>query len=154
MRDSDDWRENRIRCRAGRNNLSCGRTQFFDQASEEISAAIASAIASIELCNPILLAYDSESRWTVLGTHQIGGIANRQLCSFEYADIETISPRETPLPDDIRAAMSCEELRVHLKGSFEFLQLTDKLGTSEEFWVPSGPEAFVFWNILLMMSRW
>jgi hypothetical protein len=100
----------------------------------------------------VVLAFQSEHRWTLIGTRQTIGVLDGQPRSFSHSKISDIHPKDYPPPVEKWDESTFEKM-AREKRSWDILILADDRGREEFFWVPPGPEAFTMWSLQFMISR-
>jgi hypothetical protein len=153
MKHTDEWIENRLIRKAKKHGVPTDCTQFYSDLDPAIQKAVSTLTQDSDLGTPVVLAYESADKWTLIGTRQTAGWLDGRFRSFDHAKITSIRSRDyPPSPRDVSETLSFQRMG-QLKTSWEILVLTDSAGREELFWVPAGSQAFAVWNIILTAYR-
>jgi hypothetical protein len=133
--------------RAGKHRLPGGRTHRFEQLEPALQRQILEAVADGMRGRPVLAFVDSSERWTLLTTREVVCREHGHLRGMSIRNLATLGSDSRP-PE----GSSLEEVG-RWKGSWEYLRLVHRDGTSQTVWVPCGGEAYALWNILLPFAR-
>jgi ribosomal protein L40E len=147
---ADEYRdqlvENRILYKATRKGLPGKRTHHFQNLAPITQAEIRDASGKAIVGYPVLVFYDSSSRWTLLTTREVIGWNERELHSVKLADMVSVGDKRKQPPADA----TFQEVS-QWKVSLEQLRIADRHGNEIIVWVPWGSEAYALWGILLSM---
>lgn len=133
--DRDEWYRDRILWRAKQHDLFNKRCYDYSNLPDDFSYTIKEAIP--EDIHPVLVFWESEQRWTVLGTKAICSYYDHNLVFSGADEINkqlSISPPPGASPKDVKVVT-------------QFIKLES---TGQLIWAPSGPELFALMNILQM----
>ena len=135
----DDLREQRFLWKADQHHLPNRRTWKFQDLRPEIQHGIQEIAIGKLQGRPVLLFFDSLSRWTLLTTRELVSLDKALLRSMRIDDMSSIGP--------------ASRRKDGAKSNWEYLKVVDQQGNEVIFWVPCGSEAYAIWNILLPHMR-
>ena len=131
----DDWYRSRILWKAEQHNLFTKKCCKFSDLSDNAILTIKNTVS--QDINPVIVFWNSEKKWTVLGTKAICSFYDNEFIMSELDDIDKQLSLFHPAGTKIEDAK--------LKSNFIRLDKSGKL-----IWVPAGPELFALMNILNM----
>jgi len=133
--EKDSWYSDRILWKAKQHNLLDKKCCKFSDLSTEQTDAIAEVFP--EDIKPIIVFWESQNKWTVLGA--------RAICSFYDGKFVLSSLDEINKQVSLFHSPNIESKDVKSKSSFISLGNDEKL-----IWAPAGSELFALMNILQM----
>lgn len=104
----------------------------------EVPSTVLDVLANTQVGKLLLLVFQSDDRWTVLGTNSLVSShsgSRVEVALDEVGEISALGLGDIP------------------KECYEFLQIQDKAGKVQSFWCFPGPVFFAMWNILLGIRK-
>ena len=132
--ERDDWYRNRILWKAEQHKLFDKKCCKFSDLLEGSAAVIKGMSGDIE---PVIVFWDSQDKWTALGT--------KKVCSFYDGNLVCSGLDEIDQKLSIVHPPEVQPDNIKLESNFIKLDALDKL-----IWAPAGSELFALMNILQM----
>ncbi|BDD03905.1 hypothetical protein [Aureibacter tunicatorum] len=149
MRNSEEYIENRLKWRAGKNGLPSANSYFFDEIDTNEKLKFHEILQSFDIGKPVLLFKGENNTWTIIGTKMIASGKDSSFEAIEHSEIDTYTVGEDPMgifsePAKMKDFDKAKQHQIIMKA---------KEGRILTIHGQRGSELYAMLNIILMIDR-
>lgn len=151
MLKSDTYLEERIKWRAGQQNLPTACALYFDQLSQDDKQKYEGLIRECHIGIPVILFVAKSNKWTIVGTQKVAAGEDNNVQAMSYSEIKIHTVGDDPFKEF--SGSDDEPEKEFKKLEQDHLLMKDKSDKVVKLYTATGSDVYVLFNIIIMLER-